>query len=388
MRPERFVTQKIVRAACRIAAGSKERLSLGNMDIQRGWVGAPRLTCQRWPGSWLKQNAKSHNPGSESFKDSLADKENWRLDYHASILVAGHRGLVGSAIVRRLRMLGADNLLLVGREQLDLADQSAVAEFFAQEKPEYVFLAAAMVGGIYANNTYPAQFIQDNLAIQTNVIHSAWKHGTRKLLFLGSSCIYPRDCPQPIKEEYLLSGPLEPTNEWYAIAKIAGLKMCQAYRKQYGFDAISAMPTNLYGPGDNFDAGNSHVLPALINKFHEAKVAGLASIPIWGTGTPRREFLYVDDLAEAVVMLMSGYSSDQIVNVGVGDDISILELAHLVAKVVGYQGKIATDPSKPDGTPRKLLDVTRIHALGWQATTSLEAGIRLTYESYLQQRSA
>lgn len=310
------------------------------------------------------------------------------MDYHASILVAGHRGLVGSAIVRRLRMLGADNLLLVGREQLDLADQSAVAEFFAQEKPEYVFLAAAMVGGIYANNTYPAQFIQDNLAIQTNVIHSAWKHGTRKLLFLGSSCIYPRDCPQPIKEEYLLSGPLEPTNEWYAIAKIAGLKMCQAYRKQYGFDAISAMPTNLYGPGDNFDAGNSHVLPALINKFHEAKVAGLASIPIWGTGTPRREFLYVDDLAEAVVMLMSGYSSDQIVNVGVGDDISILELAHLVAKVVGYQGKIATDPSKPDGTPRKLLDVTRIHALGWQATTSLEAGIRLTYESYLQQRSA
>lgn len=310
------------------------------------------------------------------------------MDRQARILVAGHRGLVGSAIVRRLRALGADNLLLVGREKLDLADQGAVDDFFAREKPEYVFLAAAKVGGIHANSTYPAQFIQDNLAIQTNVIHSAWKHGTRKLLFLGSSCIYPRDCPQPIKEEYLLSGPLEPTNEWYAIAKIAGLKMCQAYRKQYGFDAVSAMPTNLYGPGDNFDAGNSHVLPALINKFHEAKVAGLSSVSIWGTGTPRREFLYVDDLAEALVMLMDGYSSDQIINVGVGQDISILELAQLVAKVVGYAGEIATDPSKPDGTPRKLLDVSRIHALGWTAATSLESGIQATYRSYLQQKSA
>ncbi|OGT54517.1 MAG: GDP-fucose synthetase [Gammaproteobacteria bacterium RIFCSPHIGHO2_12_FULL_63_22] len=308
------------------------------------------------------------------------------MDLQARILVAGHRGLVGSAIVRRLRALGANNLMLVGREQLDLADQGAVEAFFAREKPEYVFLAAAMVGGIHANSTYPAQFIQDNLAIQTNVIHSAWKNGTRKLLFLGSSCIYPRDCPQPIKEEYLLSGPLEPTNEWYAIAKIAGLKMCQAYRKQYGFDAISAMPTNLYGPGDNFDAGNSHVLPALINKFHEAKVAGLPSVSIWGTGAPRREFLFVDDLAEAVVMLMDEYSSEQIINVGVGEDISILELAQLVARVVGYPGEITTDPSKPDGTPRKLLDVSRIRALGWAAATSLASGIEKTYRSYLQER--
>ena len=310
------------------------------------------------------------------------------MDFHSRILVAGHRGLVGSAIVRQLRSLGADNLLLLGREQLDLADQAAVAAFFAREKPEYVYLAAAMVGGIHANSTYPAQFIQDNLAIQTNVIHSAWKNGARKLLFLGSSCIYPRDCPQPIKEEYLLSGPLEPTNEWYAIAKIAGLKMCQAYRRQYGFDAISAMPTNLYGPGDNFDPGNSHVLPALINKFHEAKLAGLASIPIWGTGTPRREFLFVDDLAQALVMLMDTYSSEQIVNVGVGEDISIIDLAHLVARVVGFTGDITTDPSKPDGTPRKLLDVSRIQALGWSAATSLEMGIEATYQSYLQQRSA
>ena len=308
------------------------------------------------------------------------------MDRQARILVAGHRGLVGSAIVRRLRALGATNLMLVGREQLDLANQGAVEACFAREKPEYVFLAAAMVGGIHANSTYPAQFIQDNLAIQTNVIHSAWKNGTRKLLFLGSSCIYPRDCPQPIKEEYLLSGPLEPTNEWYAIAKIAGLKMCQAYRRQYGFDAISAMPTNLYGPGDNFDAGNSHVLPALINKFHEAKVAGLPSISIWGTGTPRREFLFVDDLAEAVVKLMDEYSSEQIINVGVGEDISILELAKLVARVVGYRGDIRTDASKPDGTPRKLLDVSRIQALGWVAATPLESGIEATYRSYLEQR--
>lgn len=306
------------------------------------------------------------------------------MDRQARILVAGHRGLVGSAIVRRLRDLGAENLLLVGREKLDLSDQRAVDDFFACEKPEYVFLAAAMVGGIHANSTYPAQFIQDNLAIQTNVIHSAWKHGARKLLFLGSSCIYPRDCPQPIREEYLLSGPLEPTNEWYAVAKIAGLKMCQAYRKQYGFDAVSAMPTNLYGPGDNFDAGNSHVLPALINKFHEAKVSQQPSVSIWGTGTPRREFLYVDDLADAVVKLMDEYSSDQIINVGVGEDISILELAQLVAKVVGYSGEITSDPTKPDGTPRKLLDVRRIHALGWKAATSLESGIQTTYQSYLQ----
>ena len=299
------------------------------------------------------------------------------------IFVAGHSGLVGSAIVRQLRAAGAENLLLPGRLELDLADQGAVDDFFAHERPSHVFLAAAKVGGIHANSSYPAEFIQDNLAIQTNVIHSAWKHGARKLLFLGSSCIYPRDCPQPIKEEYLLTGPLEPTNEWYAVAKIAGLKMCQAYRRQYGFDAISVMPTNLYGPGDHFDAENSHVLPAMIRRFHEAKEAGFAKVSIWGTGTPRREFLFVDDLAEAALFLMQHYSSEQWVNVGVGQDISILELAKLVADVVGFKGAIETDPSKPDGTPRKLLDVGRIKALGWQARTPLADGIARTYAFYL-----
>jgi GDP-L-fucose synthase len=307
------------------------------------------------------------------------------MDLNQSIFVAGHRGLVGSAITRRMRQAGAQKLLLLGREQLDLADQAAVDAFFARERPAYVFLAAAMVGGIHANSSYPAQFIQDNLAIQTNVIHSAWKHGSRKLLFLGSSCIYPRDCPQPIKEEYLLSGPLEPTNEWYAVAKIAGLKMCQAYRRQYGFDAISAMPTNLYGPGDNFDPENSHVLPALIRKFHEAKQRHAEKVAIWGSGRPRREFLYVDDLAEAVLLMMGSYSSEDIVNVGVGEDISIRELADLVAEVVGFSGTIDTDPSKPDGTPRKLLCVDRISALGWKARTPLREGIAATYAAFLDQ---
>lgn len=310
------------------------------------------------------------------------------MDLHASIFVAGHGGLVGSAIVRQLAAEGADNLLLRGRSELDLANQSAVEAFFAANKPAYVFLAAAKVGGIHANSTYPAEFIQDNLAIQTNVIHSAWKHGTRKLLFLGSSCIYPRDCPQPIKEEYLLSGPLEPSNEWYAVAKIAGLKMCQAYHRQYGFDAISAMPSNLYGPGDNFHPENSHVLPAMIRRFHEAKLRGDAHVSIWGTGLPRREFLYVDDLARAALFLMRNHSSEDIVNVGVGADISILELAQLVAGVVGFTGRIETDPSKPDGTPRKLLDVDRINALGWKASTSLLAGIALTYQDFLSSTHA
>lgn len=299
------------------------------------------------------------------------------------IFVAGHAGLVGSAIVRQLRAAGANNLLLPGRLELDLSDQRAVDDFFAHERPSHVFLAAAKVGGIHANSSYPAEFIQDNLAIQTNVIHSAWKHEAEKLLFLGSSCIYPRDCPQPIKEEYLLTGPLEPTNEWYAVAKIAGLKMCQAYRRQYGFDAISVMPTNLYGPGDNFDAQNSHVLPAMIRRFHEAKADGLKKISIWGTGTPRREFLFVDDLAEAALFLMQHYSSEELVNVGIGDDISILELAKMVADVVGFKGAIETDPTKPDGTPRKLLDVGRISALGWQARTPLADGIARTYAYYL-----
>ena len=299
------------------------------------------------------------------------------------IYVAGHRGLVGSAIVRRLSADGEDNLLLPARGDLDLTSQAQVERFFEAERPEQVYLAAARVGGIHANNAYPAEFIRDNLVIETNVIHAAWRHGVRKLCFLGSSCIYPKFAPQPMREEALLTGELEPTNEWYAVAKIAGIKLCQAYRRQYGFDAISLMPTNLYGPGDNFDLQNSHVLPALIRRFHEAKLRGDASVTIWGTGTPRREFLHVDDLADAAVFLMRGYSGEDIVNVGVGDDLSILELARLVARVVGYGGTIDTDPSKPDGTPRKLLDVSRLHALGWRARIGLEDGIAGTYAWYL-----
>lgn len=295
------------------------------------------------------------------------------------IYVAGHRGMVGSAIVRRLRADGFTNLVLRTHTELDLTDQAAVDAFFASERPEYVFLAAAKVGGIHANSSYPADFIRDNLAIQTNVIHSAWKHGARKLLFLGSSCIYPRDCPQPIKEEYLLTGPLEPTNEWYAIAKIAGIKLCQAYRKQYGFDAICAMPTNLYGPGDNYHPENSHVVPALIRRFHEAKLRGDKDVVIWGTGTPLREFLHVDDLAEACLLLMQRYGGEQIVNVGSGEEVSIAQLAQLIAKAVGYQGRLVFDASKPDGTPRKLLDLSRLAAFGRTPKTSLADGIGEAY---------
>ncbi len=301
---------------------------------------------------------------------------------NARIYVAGHRGLVGSAITRRLQADGATNLILRTHAELDLIDQRAVDAFFAEEQPEYVFLAAAKVGGIHANNTYPAEFLRDNLAIQTNVIHSAWTHGVRKLCFLGSSCIYPKLAPQPLREESLLTGPLEPTNEWYAIAKIAGIKMCQAYRRQYGFDAISLMPTNLYGQGDNFDPQNSHVLPALIRKFHEAKERGDREVVIWGSGTPLREFLHADDLADAAVFLMRGYSGEQFINVGVGEDLTIRALAELVAEVVGYAGTIATDPSKPDGTPRKLMDVSRLHALGWRHRISLREGITETYASF------
>jgi GDP-L-fucose synthase len=305
------------------------------------------------------------------------------VDLRRKIYVAGHRGLVGSAIVRRLEALGAQNLVLRTHAELDLTDDRAVSSFFDEERPAYVFLAAAKVGGIKANNDYPAEFLRDNLAIQTNVIHSAWKSGVTKLCFLGSSCIYPKLAPQPLREESLLTGPLEPTNEWYAIAKIAGIKMCEAYRRQYGFNAISVMPTNLYGPGDNFDPESSHVLPAMIRRFHEAKARGDASVVIWGTGMPRREFLHVDDMADATVFLMQGYEQAEHINVGVGKDLAILDLARLVADVVEYHGEILTDPSKPDGTPRKLMDISRLSALGWRARIGLRDGIAETYRWFV-----
>ncbi len=298
------------------------------------------------------------------------------------IFVAGHRGLVGSAVVRELRRQGYDNLLLRTSAEVDLRQQAAVDALFAAERPAVVILAAAKVGGILANDSYPADFLRDNLQIQTHVIDAAWRHGARKFCFLGSSCIYPRLAPQPIQEDSLLTGPLESTNEWYAIAKIAGLKMCQAYRRQYGFDAISLMPTNLYGPGDNFDPQHSHVLPALIRRFHEAKLRQDAEVVVWGTGTPRREFLYVDDLARAVVQLTREYSDPAPVNVGWGRDITIRELAELIADVVGYRGRIVFDASRPDGTPRKLLDTSRITALGWAPVTGLRDGIAATYAWY------
>lgn len=305
----------------------------------------------------------------------------------SSIFVAGHRGLVGSAIVRRLVAGGFRNLVLRDRSELDLTRQDAVGRFFAEVRPEYVLLAAAKVGGILANNSYPAQFLQDNLVIQTNIIDAAYRSGTRKLLFLGSSCIYPKHAPQPMPEDCLLTGPLEPTNEWYAIAKIAGLKMCQAYRRQYGFDAISAMPTNLYGPGDNFSLRNSHVLPALLRKIHEAKEVDAAEVEVWGTGTPRREFLHVDDLADACLFLMQNYQGESWVNVGWGRDETIAELADTIRRVVGFQGSLRFDTSKPDGTPRKLLDTRRLAELGWTPRIGLEAGIRSTYEWFLNNRA-
>jgi GDP-L-fucose synthase len=299
-----------------------------------------------------------------------------------SIFVAGHRGLVGAAIVRRLHAAGYRNLLLRDRSQLDLTSQSSVEQFFASERPRYVFLAAAKVGGILANNNFPAEFLRDNLAIQTNVIDSAYRNGTSKLLFLGSSCIYPKHAPQPMPEDCLLTGPLEPTNEWYAIAKIAGLKMSQAYRRQYGFNAISAMPTNLYGPGDNFSLQSSHVLPALMRKMSDARSAGAPDVEIWGSGAPRREFLHVDDLADACLFLMNHYDSEPLVNVGWGEDVSIAELAQLLARIVGFGGQLRFNTSMPDGTPRKLLDVTRLKSLGWTPTIRLEDGIRATYDWY------
>ena len=298
------------------------------------------------------------------------------------IFVAGHRGLVGSAIVRRLEQSGYRNLMVATREDLDLRDQAAVSRFFARHLPEFVFLSAAKVGGILANATRPAEFLYDNLTIETNIIHSAWQHRASKLVFLGSSCIYPRLAPQPIQEDSLLTGPLEATNEAYAIAKIAGLKLAAAYRAQYGFAAVSLMPTNLYGPGDNFDLETSHVLPALIRRFHEARIWKSPSVTLWGTGTPRREFLHVDDLASAACFVMEQYEGGDLLNVGVGEDLTIAELAAMVARVVGYAGQIRFDASRLDGTPRKLLDVSRLHALGWRARISLEEGIASTYEWY------
>ena len=301
------------------------------------------------------------------------------------IYVAGHRGLVGSAILRRLVGDGYSQVLTCSHKELDLTNQAQVIRFFETEQPAYVFLAAAKVGGIHANDAYPADFIRDNLLIQTHVIDAAYRAGVKKLLFLGSSCIYPKLAPQPLKEEYLLTGPLEPTNEWYAVAKIAGIKMCQAYRRQFGFNAISMMPTNLYGPGDNFDLQNSHVLPALIRKFHEAKVAEKGEVMVWGSGAPRREFLYVDDLADAAVYLMNHYEGEDIINVGTGEDVTIRELAGLVSEVVGFSGQITFDTTKPDGTPRKLLDISKIKALGWQPLVSLKAGILSTYQWFVEQ---
>lgn len=300
-----------------------------------------------------------------------------------SIYVAGHRGLVGSAICRLLKKKGFENILTRTHAELDLTSQVAVREFFATEQPDFVFLAAAKVGGIHANNSYPADFIRDNLLIQTNIIDSAYQNRCKKLLFLGSSCIYPKFCPQPMKEEYLLTDSLEPTNEWYAIAKIAGIKMCQAYNRQYGFQAISLMPTNLYGPGDNFDLEVSHVMPALIRKFHQAKSDGTQEVEVWGTGKPQREFLHVDDLAAAALFLMETYADPKIVNVGSGQEVSIDELAHLVADVVEFKGTIRFNSNMPDGTPRKLLDVSYLQSLGWEANTPLQKGVQQTYKWFL-----
>lgn len=305
------------------------------------------------------------------------------MEKYAKIYVAGHRGMVGSAIVRQLEAQGYSNLLVRTSKELDLRNQADVADFFEVEKPEYVFLAAAKVGGIVANNTYRADFLYENLAIQNNIIHQSYLQGVKKMLFLGSSCIYPKLAPQPLKEEYLLSGFLEPTNEPYAIAKIAGIKLCEAYRSQYGCNFISAMPTNLYGPNDNYDLQNSHVLPAMIRKFHEAKTSGKTEVVLWGTGSPMREFLYADDLAAACMYLMENYNEAELVNVGTGVDVTIKELAETVQEIVGFEGDLVWDTSKPDGTPRKLMDVSKLHAVGWKHTIELKEGIKLAYADFL-----
>ncbi|WP_262918542.1 GDP-L-fucose synthase [Telluribacter sp. SYSU D00476] len=306
------------------------------------------------------------------------------MEKNAKIYIAGHRGMVGSAILRRLQADGFTNFVFRTSSQLDLRNQQAVRDFFEAERPEYVFLAAAKVGGIMANNIYRAEFLLDNLQIQNNVIDSAYRVGVRKLLFLGSSCIYPKMAPQPLREDYLLTGLLEPTNEPYAIAKIAGIKLCESYRSQYGCDFISVMPTNLYGPNDNYDLNNSHVLPAMIRKFHEAKVEGKPYVELWGTGSPRREFLHADDLADACCYLMDHYSEPELINIGVGDDVTIKSLAELIRSVVGYEGEIKWNTDKPDGTPRKLMDVSKLHGLGWKHRIELEEGIRATYQDFLQ----
>ena len=303
------------------------------------------------------------------------------MNKQSKIYIAGHRGMVGSAIHRLLKSEGYTNIITKTSSELDLRNQQAVNDFFANEKPDYVFLAAARVGGIHANNAYRAEFIYDNLMMESNIIHASYKNNVTKLLFLGSSCIYPKMAPQPLKEEYLLSGYLEHTNEPYAIAKIAGIKLCEAYRDQYGCDFISAMPTNLYGPNDNYDLQNSHVLPALIRKFHEAKEQGKSEVEIWGTGAPKREFLHVDDLAKACLFLMENYSDKQIVNIGTGEDLSIKELAELVKEIVGFEGDLIFNTEKPDGTPRKLMDVSKIHALGWKHAINLKDGITSVYKN-------
>jgi len=324
------------------------------------------------------------------------------LKLQSKIYIAGHRGLVGSAVIRNLQTKGYTNLVTRTHAELDLTDQQAVEDFFAAEKPEYAFLAAARVGGILANNEYPAEFIRDNLAIQTNMIHAAWKNGVKRLLFLGSSCIYPKFAPQPMKEEHLLTGPLEPTNRPYALAKIAGIETCWSYNRQYKTQYLAVMPTNLYGPGDNYHPQNSHVIPALLRKFHEAKQTGNPTVSVWGTGTPRREFMYSDDMADACVFLM-GLEDEKfmpllgqdrndglapLVNIGVGKDLTIAELAAMVKKVTGYEGGIVFDSTKPDGTPRKLLDVTRLSSLGWKPIMDLEPGLRSAYRSFLESETA
>lgn len=310
------------------------------------------------------------------------------LNRNSVIYVAGHRGLVGSALWRELQCSGFSRLIGRTHSELDLRDTAAVDRFYAEAKPEYVLVAAARVGGIHANNTRPAEFLYDNLQIQNNLIHGAWKAGVKKLLFLGSSCIYPRLAPQPIQEDHLLTGPLEPTNQWYAIAKITGIKLCQAYRRQYGCDFISAMPTNLYGLNDNFDLNSSHVLPALIRKFHEAKATDAPTVTCWGTGAPLREFLFADDLARACVFLMEHYSEEQFINIGCGQEITIRELAETIRRVVGFEGRIIWDTTKPDGTPRKLMDSSRLFALGWRPQVDLESGIRKAYEDFLRRPTA